>query len=81
MAADGPTGAVDADRLNDLADRLSHVIESLDDVMFEMLRAARAEGAATRPVADRTLTQARRSLEKAEHLLRRTAETAERKEY
>lgn len=80
MAADGPTGAVDADRLNDIADRLSHVVESLDDVMFDMLRAARSEGAVTRPVADRSLTQARRAVEKAEHLLRRTAETAERQE-
>lgn len=80
MAADGSSGDGDVDRLNDLADRLRVVAESLDDVMYDMLRAARAGGAGARPTSDRTLVQARRAIEKAEHLLRRTADGGSRPE-
>jgi hypothetical protein len=61
-------------RLVDLADRLHDVSDGLDDLMFEVLRSARTAGASGRPVADRTLVQARRAVDKAEHLLRRLAE-------
>lgn len=78
MGADGPSG--DVERLNDLADRLRDVAESLDDLMYDLLRAARAGGADARPTSDRSLVQARRAIEKAEHLVRRTADTAGRPE-
>ena len=80
MAADGSSGSGDDARLNDLADRLRVVAESLDDVMYDMLRAARADGISARPTSDRTLVQARRAIEKAEYLLRRTVDTGARPE-
>jgi hypothetical protein len=61
-------------RIPELIDRLQGVSSMLDDVMFDLLRAARAAGATGRPTSDRTLVQARRAVDKAEHLLRRMAE-------
>jgi hypothetical protein len=52
-----------------LADRLDALVEELDEVMFDQLREAAAARAA-RPVDDKRLTQARRSIEKASRLLR-----------
>jgi hypothetical protein len=78
MGDDRPGGADERlagdPRLVDLADRLHGVSDALDDLMFDLLRSARAGGSAGRPVADRTLVQARRAVDKAEHLLRRLAE-------
>ena len=56
------------ERLNDIASRLRDAASSLDDVMFDVLREAsrRREG---RPAIDKTLSQARRSIDKAVHLL------------
>lgn len=54
---------------DDLADQLEAVAAELDDRAFELLRAAAAEGRG-RPVDDKRLTQARRAVEKAVHLLR-----------
>jgi ABC-type transporter Mla subunit MlaD len=56
------------ERLNDIASRLRDVASSLDDVMFDVLREAsrRREG---RPAIDKTLSQARRAIDKAAHLL------------
>jgi hypothetical protein len=53
------------------ADRLDAIAEELDETMFDQLRqaAARKEG---RPADDKRLTQARRAIEKASHLLRDT---------
>lgn len=56
-------------RYDDLADRLQAVVDDLDQVAFDQLREASAEGKA-RPGDDRRLTQARRAVEKAVHLLR-----------
>lgn len=55
-------------RLNDIASRLRDAASSLDDVMFDVLREAsrRREG---RPAIDKTLSQARRAIDKAVHLL------------
>jgi ABC-type transporter Mla subunit MlaD len=55
-------------RLNDVASRLRDAVSSLDDVMFDVLREAsrRREG---RPALDKTLSQARRAIDKAVHLL------------
>ena len=56
------------ERLIDIASRLRDVASSLDDVMFDVLREAsrRREG---RPAIDKTLSQARRAIDKAAHLL------------
>ena len=52
-----------------LADRLDAVAEDLDEIMFDQLREASAEKTG-RPADDKRLTQARRAIEKASHLLR-----------
>jgi hypothetical protein len=56
-------------RYDDLADRLQAVVEDLDQIVFDQLREAAAEGHG-RPPDDKRLTQARRAVEKAVHLLR-----------
>ena len=56
-----------------LADRLDAVAEELDELMFEQLREAAAEKTG-RPADDKRLTQARRAIEKASHLLRGRAD-------
>jgi exonuclease VII small subunit len=53
-----------------IADRLDAIVADLDEVAFDRLREAMADGATTRPQADKTITQARRAVEKAAHLLR-----------
>ena len=61
-------------RYEDLADRLEEIVGELDELSFDLLQQAVADGATQRPPEDRTLTQARRSVEKAAGLLRRLAE-------
>jgi len=54
---------------DDLADQLDAIASELDDRSFTLLReAASAKGG--RPAEDKRLTQARRAIEKASHLLR-----------
>ena len=55
-------------RLNVIVSQLRDAVSSLDDVMFDVLREAsrRREG---RPAIDKTLSQARRAIDKAVHLL------------
>ncbi|MDP9464437.1 MAG: hypothetical protein M3P52_07420 [Actinomycetota bacterium] len=55
-------------RYEHLADRLQLVVDELDQITFDQLREASAEGRA-RPGDDKRLTQARRAVEKAIHLL------------
>ena len=57
--------------LGDLADRLEAVLADIDDVAFDRLRTAVAEGATTRPASDKELAKVRRAVDKALHLLRR----------
>jgi hypothetical protein len=57
-------------RYDDLAERLEAIGGELDELSFDLLQEAVAGGATERPAADRTLTQARRAVEKAAHLLR-----------
>jgi hypothetical protein len=54
---------------DDLAERLQTVVDDLDQIAFDQLREAAAEGLG-RPPDDKRLTQARRAVEKAVHLLR-----------
>ena len=56
-------------RAERLAERVESIVEELDELQFDALREAAAEGAG-RPPDDKRLTQARRALEKAAHLLR-----------
>ena len=58
-----------SDRYEHLAERLDAIVEDLDEIMFEQLREAAAEKTG-RPADDKRLTQARRAIEKASHLLR-----------
>jgi hypothetical protein len=55
---------------DDLAERLEAIGAELDELSFDLLQQASADGATARPAADRTLTQARRAVEKAAALLR-----------
>jgi hypothetical protein len=57
-------------RYGDLAERLEAIGVELDELSFDLLQQAVADGATQRPAADRTLTQARRAVEKAAGLLR-----------
>ncbi len=57
-------------RYRDLADQLEAVVAEIDEVSFDLLQQAVADGATSRPAADKTLTQARRAVEKAAALLR-----------
>jgi hypothetical protein len=52
-----------------IADRLESIIEELDQIAFDQLREAAAQGTG-RPADDKRLTQARRAVEKAARLLR-----------
>lgn len=56
--------------LGSIADRLDSIVADLDEIAFDRLREAMADGARARPDSDKTITQARRAIEKAAHLLR-----------
>lgn len=60
--------------LSDLIARLDDVVADLDELAFDRLRAAAADGATERGRDDRELVRARRSVEKAAHVLRRLDE-------
>ncbi len=53
-----------------LADRLEAVGADIDDMAFDALREAVADGEVQRPVDDKKLMQARRAIEKAATILR-----------
>jgi hypothetical protein len=57
-------------RYDDLAERLEQISAELDEASFDLLQQAAADGATSRPDADRALIQARRAVEKAAGLLR-----------
>ncbi len=52
-----------------LAERLRSVLDDLDELAFDQLREAVADGATGRPPSDRELSKARRSVEKAMYVL------------
>lgn len=56
------------ERLRDIAREIDSLAASLDDISFDVLREAQRERRG-RPAIDRTITQARRALEKASRLL------------
>mgnify|MGYP001812304824 CR=1 FL=1 len=53
-----------------LVDRLESVAADLDEIAFDQLREAVADGEIQRPAADRELMKARRAIEKAASILR-----------
>ncbi len=57
-------------RYERIAEQLEQIGADLDEASFDLLQQAAADGATERPPADRTLTQARRAVEKAVGLLR-----------
>jgi ElaB/YqjD/DUF883 family membrane-anchored ribosome-binding protein len=65
----------DQQRFDELADRLEGVVEELDELAFDTLREASAEGERARPVLDKRLTQARRATERAAYLVRQLGRT------
>ena len=58
-----------------LVDRLESIGAELDDLAFDRLREAVAEGELSRPADDKKLMQARRAIEKAAGILRQLDET------
>ena len=59
-----------SDRFDDIADRLDAIAEELAETALTELSSAIRRGDQKRPAAERSLTQARRAIEKATHLLR-----------
>jgi hypothetical protein len=57
-------------RTDELAERLEQIVADLDELAFDRLREAVAEGASERPAADKQLAKARRAVEKAADVLR-----------
>jgi hypothetical protein len=58
-----------------LIERLESVAADLDEMAFDRLREAVADGEITRPPDDKKLMQARRAIEKAAAVLRQLDET------
>lgn len=58
------------DRLAGLAERLDEISEEIADLAIDAIRGAMRRGQSGRPQDEKTLTQARRAVEKASHLLR-----------
>lgn len=56
-----------------MADRLESIVADLDEIAFDRLREAAADGATARPASDKELVKARRAAEKAAHILRNLA--------
>jgi len=60
---------------DNLVDRLESIAMDLDEIAFDQLREAVAEGEVARPASDKKLMQARRAIEKAAAILRQLDET------
>jgi hypothetical protein len=58
-----------------LADRLRSVLDDIDELAFDQLREAVADGATSRPASDKELAKARRSVEKAVRVLEMLGDT------
>jgi hypothetical protein len=57
-------------RFDDVVAQLESIAARLDDIAYDDLRAAAAQGATSRPESDKKLVQARRAIEKATMILR-----------
>jgi len=58
-----------------LVERLEAIRDELDEIAFDRLREAVADGELARPADDKKLMQARRAIEKAAGVLRQLDET------
>jgi hypothetical protein len=58
-----------------LIERLESIAADLDEIAFDRLREAVADGELARPADDKKLMQARRAIEKAAGVLRQLDET------
>jgi exonuclease VII small subunit len=58
-----------------LVDRLESIAMDLDEMAFDQLREAVADGEVARPASDKKLMQARRAIEKAAVILRQLDES------
>lgn len=58
-----------SDTYGELADRLRAIADDLDDLAFDRLREAVADGELVRPADDKLLMQARRAIDKAATIL------------
>ncbi len=58
-----------------LVERLESIADDLDEMAFDRLREAVADGEVARPADDKKLMQARRAIEKASAVLRQLDET------
>lgn len=58
------------ERFECLADRLDQISDEIAEFAIEELKAALGRGDSKRPATERRLTQARRAVDKAAHLLR-----------
>jgi hypothetical protein len=58
-----------------LVERLESIAEELDEMAFDRLREAVADGEVARPADDKKMMQARRAIEKAAGVLRQLDET------
>ena len=68
MDAPSPLSSSDRERLEDVANSLRELGEICDDLALDLLRTA-AERGGERPLEEKRLSQARRSIEKAMHIL------------
>ena len=59
----------------ELVRRLESIAADIDELAFDRLREAVADGEVTRPADDKRLMQARRAIEKAAGVLRQLDET------
>lgn len=59
--------------IDELTSQLEHISEELADKALDVLKQAHRAGESKRPELERTLTQARRAVEKAVNLLGRTS--------
>jgi hypothetical protein len=60
---------VSQDQLDEIARQLSDIVERLDEVAFEALRSAFADGQTVRPDVERRAVRARNALERARRIL------------
>jgi hypothetical protein len=56
---------------DEIVERLESIAADLDELAFDRLREAVADGEIARPADDKQLMQARRAIEKAANVLRR----------
>jgi hypothetical protein len=64
-----------AGEYDEFVERLESIAADLDELAFDRLREAVADGEVARPADDKQLMQARRAVEKAANVLRRLDET------